>query len=208
MPRSPSMKTLAPHDIKSEQSRNWEFVLLRCATSDFPLSFRANCNYCSWSYHPDQFGTYSLEGYIQFPSIRRKNTLQAVWRNSVWTKAYRSPIYVQSALRHPKCYGVINPDKRHWLVPKLVIEQPCRQSQDQLLDAYVDAYRQERDAYCRRLSDLLVAAENPPSAPIINDISNPSPHIFFPSVFPCSNVNNSSSSLSSDEVSLTQLYDE
>lgn len=176
---------------KDFQGRNWEFVLLRCETPNYPIIYRYNSSYCSWSSMEDGFGTYSIEGYIQFPSARRKSSLQTTCKHSVWNKAYRSPVYIESALRHKNSYGVINADKRHWLVPQLVISQPSRQSQDELLRTFVDNYRSERDAYCHRLSALLLAAENPPVAPSINGPSDISPHIFMPFIPPPSSISSS-----------------
>lgn len=170
MPRKLSTIKEAKKKEPALFSRHWEFVLLRVSTPDYPINWRDNCSFCSWSFTIDknQPHLFNIEGYIQFPSVRRLTTLQRLYINSVWTKAYKTPIYVESAMRHDNSYGVINADRRHWLVPKDVLIQASRLDQNQMLQDFVDLYRYEREAYVNRISSLLDAVDNPPPVPLIS----------------------------------------
>lgn len=170
MPR----KSTSAKELKKKEpasfSRHWEFVLLRVSTPDYPINWRDNCSFCSWSFTIDQNQPhlFNIEGYIQFPSVRRLTTLQRLYINSVWTKAYKTPIYVESAMRHSNSYGVINADRRHWLVPKDVLIQATRLDQNQMLQDFVDLYRYEREQYVQRISSLLDIVDNPPPVPLVS----------------------------------------
>lgn len=162
------------------QSRCWEFVLLRVDSEMFPYCFRNNASYCSWSSKEDGYGTFSIEGYVQFPSPRRMWTLYRIWTKSVWQKADRTPVFIQSSRRHRFSFGFINPDKRYFMPLETVVRQPGVIDPYVVLEQYVDSYRQEREEYIERVSNLLAELEDVPIRPDISIISMHSDTISYP----------------------------